>query len=114
MTAERTCAAPGCDNRFVVSPGGVGRPRIYCGPQCRPSRTNVARHRVVVEIEQELGDEDRAPRDRSWVVLLRRGSRMVTVGQDFGRISATVLAGELRAVLGLTRQEGGTIDRVDK
>jgi hypothetical protein len=35
---------------------------------------------------------------------------MVTVGQDFGRISAAVLAGELRSVLGLTPQEGGTIE----
>lgn len=109
-SAERTCAAPGCDNRFAISPGRVGRPRIYCGPQCRPSRSGAAGERVVVEIEHQPADEDGAPRDRSWAVRLRRGSRMVTVGQDFGRISAAVLAGELRSVLGLTPQEGGTIE----
>ena len=98
------CAAKGCERPVIRRPGQVGRPPIYCSPECRRSPSA---HRVEVDIEAV--DDDAG--DRSWIVRLRRGSRSVVVAHDVGRISAAVLASEIRAVLApRTRQEGVTIE----
>jgi hypothetical protein len=104
------CAAAGCDNAVERRPGRVGRPPIYCSPECRPSRTGCAgRNPISVDVDQEDHDGDRS--GRCWVVTLRRGSRSVIVGRDLGRFSATVLSGELRTLLHpRTRQEGDVIE----
>lgn len=61
---------------------------------------------MVVEVEA-LG----AGGDRSWRVLLRRGSHAVVLGDDYGRISAMILAVELRTLLHPhARKEGDTIE----
>lgn len=104
-----TCASPDCDNPVVRRPGTLGRPPIYCSPSCRPSRKGPSDRRIAVEVDQE--DDERDGGGRSWVVRVRRASRAVVVGRDLGRFSATVLAGELRAVLQpRTRQEGDAIE----
>jgi len=105
-----TCASPDCDNPVVRRPGALGRPPIYCSPSCRPSRKGPCVDRqIIVEVDQE--DDEHDGRGRSWVVRVRRSGRAVVVGRDLGRFSATVLAGELRAVLQPgDRQEGGTIE----
>lgn len=103
------CAAAGCDNAVERRPGRVGRPPIYCSPECRLSRTaSGAGRRISVEVEQE--DHDGEP-GRCWIVRLRRGTDTVVVGRDLGRFSATVLSGELRSLLHpRTRQEGVAIE----
>jgi hypothetical protein len=104
----RTCASPGCDNAVARQPGQRGRPRIYCSPSCRPSRSG-AGNAVSVEVDQD--DDNANGSGRSWTVTLRRGRRSVVVGRDLGRFSATVLGGELRALLHpRARQEGDAID----
>jgi hypothetical protein len=110
MSAGLRCAAGGCDNPVVRRPGRVGRPPIYCSPACRPSRTgSAARDQISVEVDQEEHDGDRP--GRCWTVILRRGRRSVIVGRDLGRFSATVLSGELQALLRPgARQEGGAIE----
>lgn len=107
----RTCASPDCDNPVVGRPGALGRPPIYCSPACRPSRKGAyADRRIVVEVDQQDNDECEGA-GRLWVVRIRRGGRSVVLGRDLGRFSATVLAGELRAVLQPgTRQEGDAIE----
>ncbi len=103
MTPPPTCAAAGCDNPVARKPGRRGRPPIYCSPSCRPSRNG---NQVRVDV-----DHDDGAAGRFWTVTLRRGGRRVVVGQDLGRISATMLARELRALLhpGM-RQEGDAIE----
>ncbi len=107
----RVCAAAGCDAAVERHPGRVGRPPIYCSPACRPSRTGCAGHnQISVEVDQEDHDGDGRP-GRCWVVTLRRRSNSVVVGRDLGRFSATVLAGELRALLQPgARRDGGAIE----
>jgi len=101
------CAAEGCDRPVKRQPGQRGRPPIYCSAQCRPSRPGQGARRVEVDVEP-VDDNDG---DRSFVVRLRRGTRSVVVATDVGRISAAVLAAEIRAVLEpRTRQEGVTIE----
>lgn len=104
------CAAAGCDNAVERHPGRVGRPPIYCSPACRPSRTGRPDHnQISVEVDQDDHDGDRP--GRCWIVTLRRGTNTVVVGRDLGRFSATVLSGELRALLhSRTRQEGDAIE----
>jgi hypothetical protein len=103
----RTCASPSCGNAVVNEPGRRGRPPIYCSPSCRPSHKGTANN-VHVDIDQD-GDDDAG--GRFWTVTLRRGARRVVVGRDLGRISATVLAGELWTVLHpRRRQEGDAIE----
>ena len=104
------CAAAGCDNTVERHPGQVGRPPIYCSPACRPSRTGCAGHiRISVEVDQE--DHDGEGSGRCWVVTLRRGKNSVVVGRDLGRFRATLLSGELRALLQPSaRREGGAIE----
>ena len=104
------CAAAGCDNAVERHPGRVGRPPIYCSPACRPSRTGCAgRSQVSIEVDQQEDDGDGS--GRCWLVTLRRGTNTVVVGRDLGRFSATVLSGELRALLHpRARQERDTIE----
>ena len=104
------CAAAGCDNDVERHPGRVGRPPIYCSPACRPSRASSgSRNPISVEVEQD--DYDGGRPGRCWTVSLRRGTNTVVVGRDLGRFSATVLSGELRALLHpRTRQEGDAIE----
>ena len=54
---------------------------------------------MVVEVDH-AEDEPDAVSGRDWVVRLRRGRRAVVVQRGLGRFSATVLAAELRRVLG--------------
>ncbi|MGH9277013.1 MAG: hypothetical protein ACRD12_02735 [Acidimicrobiales bacterium] len=105
-----TCASPDCDNPVPRRPGTLGRPPIYCSPACRPSRNgNCGDRSITVEVDQQ--DDGGAGAGRSWVVRIRRAERSVVVGRDLGRFSATVLAGDLRAVLQpRTRQEGDAIE----
>jgi hypothetical protein len=104
------CAAAGCHNTVERHPGRVGRPPIYCSPACRPSRTGCAgRNPISVEVDQH--DHDGEGSGRCWVVTLRRGTNSVVVGRDLGRFSATVLSGELRALLQPgARRDGGAIE----
>jgi len=104
------CAAAGCDNVVERHPGRVGRPPIYCSPECRPSRNGcVGGNQISVEVDQQDHDGDRP--GRCWVVTLRRGPNTVVVGRDLGRFSATVFSGELRRLLQPdNRQEGGAIE----
>lgn len=104
------CAAAGCDNAVERHPGRVGRPPIYCSPECRPSRTGcTGPNQISVEVDQEDHDGDRP--GRCWVVTLRRGTNSVVVGRDLGRFSATVLSDDLRGLLHpRTRQEGEPIE----
>jgi hypothetical protein len=105
MSAERRCAAQGCDN-IVARRHRRGRPPIYCSPECRPSGRNSAP--ISVEVDQ-LDDEGNGA--RSWVVRLSQGGRSVELGQGLGRFSAVVLATEVRELLGGgPRERGGTID----
>ena len=105
-----TCASAGCDNPVIRRPGRLGRPPIYCSPACRPSRTGCAgRNQISVEVDHEDDDDGRP--GRCWVVTIRRGTNSVVVGRDLGRFSATVLSGELRALLQSgTRRDGGAIE----
>ena len=96
MNPARTCASPACSNDVVRRPGARGRPRIYCSPACRPSRTASGRQ-LSVEMDQLDHDEDGA--GRCWLVRLRRGNQAVIVGQDLGRFSATALYDDLIALL---------------
>ena len=104
------CAAAGCDNAVERHPGRVGRPPIYCSPACRPSRTAcTGRNSITVEVDQEDPDGSGRP-GRCWMVTLRRGTNSVVVGRDLGRFSATMLTGELRALLQPgARRKGGAI-----
>ena len=104
------CAAAGCDNAVERHPGRVGRPPIYCSPACRPSRRGcVSPNQIVVDVDQEDHDGDRP--GRCWIVTPRRGTNSVVVGRDLGRFSATILSGELRALLHpRARQEGEPIE----
>lgn len=105
-----TCAAAGCANTVDRRPGRVGRPPIYCSPACRPSRSRCAgRNQISVEVDQ--ADDDDGRPGRCWVVTIRRGTNSVVVGRDLGRFSATVLSGELRALLQPgARRDGGAIE----
>ena len=106
MSAERRCAADGCDN-VVARRNGPGRPAIYCSPECRPS----GRASAPISVEVDQLDDDEVQGGRSWVVRLRRGDRSVELGQGLGRFSAVVLATELRQLLGdAPRERGGAID----
>jgi hypothetical protein len=103
----RRCAAAGCDNPVVRRPGRRGRPPIYCSPACRPSRTGT--NEIHVDVHHDRNDDVGA--GRFWTVTLRRGHRSVEVGRHLGRFSATLLAGELRALLHpRARQEGDAIE----
>lgn len=105
--SARTCASPGCDNPVVRKPGRRGRPPIYCSPACRPSRQGVG-NQLDVEVDHD-GDDEAA--GRFWTVTLRRGNRRVVVGRELGRISAAVLARDLRVLLHpARRQEGDAIE----
>jgi hypothetical protein len=110
VIAEMICAADGCEN-IVVRTRRPGRPAIYCCPECRPSPIAGPRHPAVdVEVVQDDECDDGAQAGRNWVVRLQRGHDTVTIGQDLGRFSAQALAGDLRRLLGPTRQEGGAIE----
>lgn len=104
------CAAAGCHNTVERHPGRVGRPPIYCSPACRPSRAGCAgRNSISVEVDQEDDDDGRP--GRCWMVTIRRGTNIVVVGRNLGRFSATVLSGELRALLQPgARREGDAIE----
>ncbi|HLN42560.1 MAG TPA: hypothetical protein VK215_08895 [Acidimicrobiales bacterium] len=106
MTAERICAADGCDNT-VIRHGRPGRPAIYCSPDCRPSRIAGPGHPVVtVEVAQDdEHDDDGSDAGRNWVVRLQRGHDIVTIGRDLGRFSAMALAGDLCRLFGPTHRE---------
>ena len=100
MTADATCAAPGCDNPVDRRDNRTGRPRIYCSPTCRPSgKGRPDGYRVSVEIDHDEDASDGHDPGRSWVVSLRRGERTVIVGHDLGRFAAIALTGELRKLL---------------
>ncbi|HEX2064130.1 MAG TPA: hypothetical protein VHE80_06885 [Acidimicrobiales bacterium] len=102
----RTCAAPDCDEPVARKPGQRGRPPIYCSPGCRPSRKGSG-NQIRVDVDHD--DVDGA--GRFWTVTLHRGRRSVVVGRELGRFSATMLAGDLQALLHpRTRQEGDAID----
>jgi len=106
MSAERRCAAEGCDNT-VARRNGPGRPPIYCSPECRPS----GRPSTPISVEVDQLDDDERLGGRSWVVRLSRGERSVELGQGLGRFSAVVLATELRQLLSDSpRERGGAID----
>jgi len=61
-----------------------------------------------VDVDHDNDDESAG---RFWTVTLRRGARRVVVARELGRISASVLARELRALLHpRTRQEGDAIE----
>jgi len=99
-TAAPTCAAPGCDNVVVRTPGRTGRPPIYCSATCRPSRPpRPDGHRISVEATQDEHGDDGPRGGRTWTVTLRRGPNAVIVGHDLGRFAATALTGELRQLL---------------
>jgi hypothetical protein len=104
MSEPVICAAAGCANPVVRTPGQLGRPPIYCSAGCRASR---ARPGIVVEVDQDAGNEDQPGRD--WVVRIRRGPHVVVVGRGLGRFSATAFASELGFVLG-----GGPTHRGDE
>jgi len=112
MSAERICAADGCDNTVVRS-RRPGRPAIYCSPDCRPSRlAGTGRAAVAVEVTQDddHDDNDGAQAGRNWVVRLQRGHDSVTIGRELGRFSAMTLAGELRWLLGgANGHDGGDV-----
>ncbi|MHB8450486.1 MAG: hypothetical protein ACYDAQ_08575 [Mycobacteriales bacterium] len=109
MTAERTCAAAGCDNPVERLDGQTGRPRIYCSPTCRPSMGGRQdRYRISVQVDQDQDGRDGPDPGRSWVVRLRRGQRTVIVGEALGRFAATALAGELRNLLHPRPRGGGS------
>ncbi len=106
MSPAPICAAPGCENIVDRKPDRRGRPPIYCSPSCRPSR-NGSGNQVHVDVD----NDDDGSAGRFWTVTLRRGGRRVVVGQDLGRISAVMLARELRALLHpRMRQEGDAIE----
>jgi hypothetical protein len=106
--SARACASPGCDNPVARQPGRRGRPPIYCSPSCRPS-ANGTSNLIHVDVDQDDHDDEAA--GRFWTVTLRRGHRRVVVGRDLGRISASVMADELRGLLHpRTRQEGDAIE----
>jgi hypothetical protein len=111
VSAERICAADGCDNT-VIRHGRPGRPAIYCSPDCRPSRiAGPGRPVIVVEVAQDdEHDGDGAKAGRNWVVQLRRGHDTVTIGRDLGRFSAIALAGELLRLFGSAPHGGGAIE----
>jgi hypothetical protein len=102
MSAERRCAAPGCDN-IVARRHRRGRPPIYCSSECRPSGRSATP--INVEVDQV---DDEGHGSRSWVVRLSRGGRSVELGQGLGRFSAVVLATEVRQLLGEAPKEGGS------
>jgi len=103
---ETICAAPGCANPVPPRVGRVGRPPIYCSPDCRPS----GRRRPGLEVEVDH-DENDVDNSRDWVVRLRRGEQCVVVGRALGALSARAFAIELRSFLGVAGgQEGGAID----
>lgn len=104
------CAAAGCANPVERQPGRLGRPPIYCSPECRPSRTAcTSRNQASVEVDQE--DHDGHRPGRCWTVRLRRGKNSVVVGRDLGHFSATMLSDDLRNLLQpSTRQKGAAIE----
>jgi hypothetical protein len=108
VSAERVCAADGCDNTVVRS-RRPGRPAIYCSAQCRPSRMAGTGTLVAVEVAQDDSNNDDGSRaGRDWIIRLQRGHDSVIVGRDLGRFSAMALAGELRRFLaGAGRHAGG-------
>lgn len=107
MTADRICAADGCDNTVVRS-RRPGRPAIYCSAECRPSRIAGTGPLVAVEVAQDDSDNDDGSRaGRDWIVKLQLGHDSVIVGRDLGRFSAMALAGELRHFLGGANGHGG-------
>ena len=108
MSADRICAANGCENTVVRS-RRPGRPAIYCSPDCRPSPIARPGPGVDVEVVQDDHDDD-SHAGRNWVVRLQRGHDSVTIGQDLGRFSAQALAGDLRRLFGPAGQGGGAIE----
>jgi hypothetical protein len=108
VSAERVCAADGCEN-IIVRSRRPGRPAIYCSPFCRPSPIGRSGPGVDVEVVQDDHDDD-SHAGRNWVVRLQRGHDSVTIGQDLGRFSAQALAGDLRRLFGPARQGGGAIE----
>ena len=110
MSAERICAADGCESAVVRS-RRPGRPAIYCSPACRPSRIATTGPAIAVEVLQDdENDEDGSAAGRKWVVRLHRGHDTVTIGRDLGRFSATALAGDLRRLFEPAHQGGGAIE----
>lgn len=105
MSPPLTCAAAGCDEPVLRSPGRRGRPPIYCSPSCRPSRQPGGR---ALTVEVALEDADGQATGRDWVVQMRRDNHTVVVSRGLGRLSAAAFADELRWFLGLSRQKGAT------
>jgi hypothetical protein len=102
---ETVCAAPGCANPVPPRVGRVGRPPIYCSPECRPSGRR--RPGLVVELDHD----DDLDTTRDWVVRLRRGPESVVVGRGLGALSARAFATELCSFLGVVaEQKGGAIE----
>lgn len=100
--APPVCARPGCPRPAARRETPFGRPPIYCSPECRPSYKGRSQA-VLVEADQ---DDDAT----TWTVRLRRGARVVTVGEDLGRFSAFLLRRDLQAILHpRSAQEGGAI-----
>jgi hypothetical protein len=111
VSAERICAADGCENTVVRS-RRPGRPAIYCSADCRPSRTaGPGCPAVDVEVVQDDDHDDNGTQaGRNWVVRLQRGHDSVIIGQNLGRFSAMALAGDLRRLFEPARQGGGAIE----
>lgn len=84
---ENVCAAPGCANPVPPRVGRVGRPPIYCSPQCRPSGRR--RPDLVVEFDHDEDHQGDAIRD--WVVRLRRGTQSVEGSSESSRDQAPAL-----------------------
>ena len=106
---ETICAAPGCANPVPPRVGRVGRPPIYCSPECRPRGRR--RPGLVVELDHDPVGDENPTAGRDWLVRLRRGPESVVVGRGLGALSARAFATELRGFLGVSgEQEGGSID----
>ena len=110
VSAERICAADGCENPVVRS-RRPGRPAIYCSPDCRPSRIAGPGPAVAVEVAQDdEHDDDGITAGRNWVVRLQRGHDSVTIGRDLGRFSARRSPVTYAACSDRPRQGGGAIE----
>jgi len=103
------CARPDCENA-LGDYAGIGRPRLFCSPQCR--RTNVARGGTLnVEVDYEGEAGAGRPTGRVWFVRLRRGSAEVVIATELGRPSADHLAGQIsRLIDQRQRAQGGAME----
>jgi hypothetical protein len=103
------CAGPDCENT-LPDYAGMGRPRLFCSPQCRP--TNVTRGGTLnVEVDYEGEECAGRPTGRVWLVRLRRGSDEVVIANELGRPSADHLASQIsRLIDRRQRAQGGAME----